>query len=93
MLNISSIEVSYQCDLKEEDKLKMKIQDNSRGKEKKDRSEKDKLSVEDEPKPIDQSKRRTCRAEFKGTFYKCGEVGHRFYECSKASDRIISICE
>ena len=54
MLKIDLVEDSYQYTLKVYDKLKRKIQGNSRGKEKQDSSTKAKLSAEDEPKPIDQ---------------------------------------
>lgn len=86
MLKIDSIKDAYQYALRVEDKLKRKSQGNSRGKEKQDSSMKAKSSDEDEPKPIDQ-KRRIGRGQFKGTCYKYGEVGYRFYECPKVDDR------
>ena len=57
--------------------MKRKRQDNSRGEVKQDSLEKVKPSDEDEPKHVDQ-KRRIGRGEFKGTCYKCREVGHRY---------------
>ena len=79
MLNISSVEDSYQYTLKEENKLKRKIQGNARGKEKQDSSKKAKLSAEGEPKPIDQ-KRRIGGGVFRGNCFKCGQEGHRSFE-------------
>ena len=53
MLNISSVEDAYHYALRVEEKMKRKNQGSSRGKEKQDYLEKAKLSVEDEPKPIE----------------------------------------
>ena len=53
MLNISSVEDSYQYALREEEKLNMKNQGSSWGKEKQDSSTQDKSKAEGEPKPIE----------------------------------------
>ena len=45
------------------------------------------MIAKDEPKSFDQ-KRRAGRGEFRVTCYKCGEEGHRAYECpQKVGDR------
>ena len=80
MLNISSIKDVYQYALKVEDKLKRKIQGNSRGKEKQDSLTQVKLSVEGEPKLVDQ-KRRIGGGVFRGNCFRCGQEGHRSFEC------------
>lgn len=67
MLKTDTVEDAYQYALKEEDKLEKKSHGNARGKEKQDSLTKDKLSVEGEPKPIDQ-KRRIGGCEFRGNY-------------------------
>ena len=71
VLKIESIEDAYQYALKAEDKLKRKIQVNTKGKEKLHNSVQAKLSVaKDELKPIEQ-KKTIGRGDFKGKCYKC----------------------
>ena len=80
MFKIESIENSYQYALKVEDKLKRKIQTNSKGKGKLDNLAQAKPSVaEDEPKPVEK-KRRTRKGEFKTKCYKCGGEGYRSFK-------------
>ena len=80
MLNISSIEDTYQYALKVEDKLKRKGQGNGRWKEKQDILTQAKPSAKGEPKPVDQ-KRRIARGEFRGNYFRCGKEGHIYLEC------------
>ena len=80
MLNISSVEDAYQYALRAKEKLKRKNQGSSQGKEKQDSLAQETPKVEGEPKPIDQ-KRRTGGGVFRGNFFRCGQEGHRSFEC------------
>ena len=81
MLNISSVEDAYLYALRAKEKLKRKNQGSSQGKEKQDSSTQAKPKVEGEPKPI-KWKRRIGGGGFKGNCFKCGQEGHRYFECS-----------
>ena len=74
--------------MRAEKKLKRKNQGNPRAKEKQDSLTQAKLSGESEPKPIEQ-RRRTGGGVFKGNCFKCGQEGHRSFEC--LIGRIVSI--
>ena len=70
MLNISLVEDAYQYALRVEEKLKMKNQGSSRGKEKHDSLVQAKPKAEGEPKPTEQ-RRRIGGGVFKGNCFKC----------------------
>ena len=75
-----SVEDAYQYALRAEEKLKRKNQGSSRGKEKQDSLAQDKPKVEGEPRPFDQ-KRRAGGGVFRGNCFRCGQEGHRSFEC------------
>ena len=80
MLNIPLVEDTYQYSLREEEKIKRKNQGSSQGKEKQDSSTQAKPKVEGELKPIEQ-RRRIGGVVFRGNCFKCGQEGHRSFEC------------
>ena len=49
-----------------------------------------KLSVEDEPKPVDYNKR-MGRSDFKGICFRCHEEGRRAYECHKDGIKSVDV--
>ena len=75
------VEDAFHYVLKAKDKLKRRHQGSSQGKKKQDHLVKDKMSVEDEPKPIE-SRKRMGKASFKGKCFHHGEGGLIYYECS-----------
>ena len=88
MMKIEYVVEAYQYALKAKDKLKRKGQVNYKGKEKLDNLAQAKLSaIEDEPKPVEY-RTRTCRGEFNGKYYRCGEEGHRSFQCKKFGESI-----
>ena len=78
MMKIESVEEAYQYALQVEDKLKRKIQSNTKGKEKLDKPS----AAKDEPKHVEQ-KKRIGRGEFKGKCYKFCVEGHRSFQFSQ----------
>ena len=79
-LNISSVEDAYQYALRAEEKLKRRHQGTPQGKEKHDHLVKNKQIATDEPKPIEQ-RRRIGGDVFRGNCFRCGQEGHRSFEC------------
>lgn len=85
MLRLSTIEVSYQYELREEAKLK--IRSNPRGREKQvTNNGKEKQTIEVD---FDQRipRRGNGSKEFKGTYFKCGGIGHRNFQCYEGSSK------
>ena len=80
MLNIYLVEDAYHYALRAKEKLKRKNQGSSRGKGKQDSSTQAKPKAEGEPKPIEQ-KRSIGGGGFRGNCFKCGQEGHRSFEC------------
>ena len=66
--------------MRAEEKLKRKNQGSSRGKEKQNSSAQAKPKAEGEPKLVKQ-KRRIGGGGFRGNCFKCGQEGHRSFEC------------